>query len=339
MLFLVFLMSLNFFVHPASAWEAPVEQFYRIHIPATSQSCEKEAQLLAGKFQQQSKISVLSAKCSAVVSFKADNTDYTLYALDLTYNYPQNIKNFKIYSSYYGGSGFSRQTNNRIGFYSTFESCLNDLTYRTLEFSLNTGAVVLVSTCEKALSKYEDSYVLRIDTIGVPVTKLHSTDTLSSNFRGTALQDAVQKMVRFNGGKIVGQNKGYIYYYATKAVEPIYQSFGHMTHEACVDQLPNLAKMFANFNPGEISLGCIPSEYAPDERQNLMAVWNHFAMFNHITQPEKYYSYQECKNDKSRVLESYQKRGLKIHNALCEVDGWSSDANIYVMTVFQDLSF
>ncbi|MGZ3796241.1 MAG: hypothetical protein ACXVB1_07755 [Pseudobdellovibrionaceae bacterium] len=313
-------------------------QFYQIQIPATSQSCENEVQQLAGKFQQLAGFSPLSAKCGASTPFKAEGKDYALYSLELSYKIPQNLSHFKINSSYYGNSSLSEQRNNNIvGLYATFESCLKDLKKRTQEFEVNANAPVFSSTCERARSTYEISYVVRIDTIGELTTHLYSTSSLSEQLEHTPLQKAVQKMIRFGGGKIIELNKGYIYYYAQEPVEPQYQSFGYVTAAECAEQLPDLEKIFSGFNLAEISLGCAPSRALKDPKQDLVAVWNHFAMFNESTIAKAYVSYSECKRDKNRVMETYRKYGSHVYAAICSTDEYSFNKANYLMKVYHDL--
>ncbi|MGZ3746842.1 MAG: hypothetical protein ACXWRE_05730 [Pseudobdellovibrionaceae bacterium] len=305
------------------------EQFYRIKIPATSQSCEQEATRLAARFQKISGKVPVDSKCSGHSKIVDGKLEKQLYILD--FNYPSKGKaNELIYSSYYGYSFFNIYKNNLHGMYPALKKCLDELQYRTKEFEHNTGIAVLASTCEQATSDIEQSYVVRIDTVGIPEIRLLSTEELSKNYSESPFNKAIEKIIQANNGHIVEHTGGHFYFYSNKLIRPQHMDFGDMREGDCQQQLNDLNHMLRNLNQNELTVGCTyihqQSGYA-----TLRAVWNQFNSFDSFSAEEHYADFNECDRDKSRMLARKNAEGSKVQYALCRLKGSIEDNNGYYL--------
>ncbi|MGZ3773624.1 MAG: hypothetical protein ACXVCY_06620 [Pseudobdellovibrionaceae bacterium] len=320
-------------LHFHSAMAASNEQYYRIKVPVNNLTCEQEAANLGSHFREITGKAPTESKCSGQSRIVNGTFEQQLFILDLRYLAEGKAKD-PIHSSYYGNSFFDIYKNNLHGMYSDLKSCLNELQYRTLEFETHTHKAALASTCEQATSQMEQSYVIRIDTFGVPEIGLFSTEDLTQNYDENPFNKAIEKIILTNNGQIVGHTKGHYYYYSKNAVKPQFGDFGEMHESDCRQQLVDLQKMMRDLNQNEITLGC-SHLHQTNGYTVLRAVWNDFTYFESYYSEEHYADFNECDRDKSRVLAKKNADGFRVKNALCRVKKSVDESNeFYLMDLY-----
>lgn len=332
------LLSTLFLLSSSPAHAAPENShFYRIKVPVKQRSCEQEALALGDRYRELSKTPVLSARCGGVTKVTHQQKEYTYYILDLQYPIEENHPSPTIESTFYGRpSMMGIGANNQYGLYAHLGDCLKDLNKRTNEFFQHTQHPVLASTCEHALSDYETSFVVRIDTIGRPAVQLNVSEDFTNDYKTGPLSKAVEKMIQANKGVIVAQEDHYVYYYSKKALRPYRHTFGEMREGQCQQQLPELNKVLRRFPQKEVTTGCLAYKYPHLQFERMEAVWNQYSYLEVYREKDFYNSFEECLRDRERAIAQRQNNGFKVKAALCHLNDYlnTDDPDRYVMEVY-----
>ncbi len=318
--FMISLLLINFLVAlNLKSAAAAAGQFYRIKVPVGILNCEQEAAELGQRYSLITNTSPISVSCSGPSKIISENTEYKLFVLDLNYKTPIDYKTQEINTFYYGASFLEGQASNIQGMYSSMKECLTDRPFRVGEFEEQTKAYVLASTCEKATSSTDKSYILRVDTVGTPKVQLFSVNDSEDNFKDEIFKRSTERLINLNNGHIVSHVGGFIYYFAEQTINPRSENFGDMSQTECQEQLGAIQNIVQKHVNGQSIVGCAHYLYGGQNLVSLRALWNHFAYFDMTTPTSTYSDYNECNRDKSRVIVQSQGLGQTVLGAICRL--------------------
>ena len=314
--------------------------FSRIKVPASERSCEQVAASLHERYRELSGAAPRSVECSGTSSITNDNIRYLFYNLDLSYSLPYEKTYKQVYSSYYGVPNFGRSPNNYEGLYPKLKDCLKDLTARTIEFAKYAKTPVLISTCERARSDFDISFVVRVDTLGEPQTPLNAATDLLDREPNSPFKGAVEKMILANGGQVVAHVRDHILYFSRTYILPYRHTFGSMQENECIPQLDDVRGILHNLNQKELTYLCEVRQSVFGKYERLEAAWNRYRLLNSMTVNDVYSNFEECQKDKAFVLRQKRDNGLKTTGAICRLkDPMSSnqtEEKLFLMDVFWD---
>ncbi|MEY4617810.1 MAG: hypothetical protein RJB66_2770 [Pseudomonadota bacterium] len=303
----------------AIAAEPPTVHNYRIKVPVGALTCEQEALKLGQRFRDLNQAPATSARCSGSASLTSNGNKYSFYVLDLEYTLPKKKEKTLIYSTYYGRPLMNREPNNYQGMYLSLEDCLKELPQRSDEFSNLTKMPVLASTCEKALSEYDISYTLRVDSLGTPPLKVYTTHDFGIGRVPSTWVDAIEKIVTANKGTVVNHTDNYVYYFAPAPVTPSHKSYGVFQENECKTQLNELRSVLKDKNPAELTIRCVQYPLRTMKIERLEVLLNGYQFDHHQTIPDTYGDLKECIQEKSRILAEKKQEGLNTKGAICRM--------------------
>lgn len=311
-------------------------RFYRIKVPVHQISCEQEATKLGDRYRELSKTSALTVRCGGTTKIVNQQKEFLFYILDLQYSVPEDIVLPMIQSTYYGRPILGSGASNQYGLYSELSECLKDLSKRTKEFFEVTNHPVLASTCERAVSEYKTTFVVRIDTLGSPKIHLDVVDGFTSEFKTAPLNKAVEKIILANAGVIVAREDNFIYFYSKTTISPYRHSFGDMRKNECQRQLPELNRILKILPAKEVTTGCLSYELSEKTLERIEAVWNQFRILTSYREQEFYYGFDECLSDRERAISQWRSRGYPVNAALCVLADYlnTEEQDRYVMDIY-----
>jgi hypothetical protein len=323
----------------ASGASASVDRalgFYRVRIPATQESCAKEAENLAHRFQSMSGVPAVNPKCSATTTIQVGDKEFVIYTLDLEYplaNAP------RYHEVHYGHSDALSDSNSHFyGFYSTFESCVAGIRERKAEFEKHTGLPALSASCASSQDSISRSYVLTIDNFGAqePKQKLYTVNTANSFYFKQDLSRQITDLVLRNGGEIVGEADANIYFYSAKPFNLVKTSFGLFDDAASCASQHEAARSIVSQAVAQASYVACVNFMAPEfPKRDLIALWNGALLPYPHTFHDRYLSIQECENDKPRAIESLKTSRNVVFGAVCHPEGTlNHDPRQYTMDVY-----
>jgi len=317
-----------------SAFASSPQQIYWVRIPASQNSCEKEAGNLALRFQSMTHTENVKGVCRDTIHFQAENTNYTLYSILITFDASPF---FRINKTFFGSDvdDMDSTTGRYSGSYPTYLSCMNDLPARIQEYKTHAGLDEISAYCSLADDNAKRSYVLTIDSYGVEAQRLYSFDpkffTVSTPEMITSTSDYVQHL----GGQVVQLSGSRVFYYKEQVLE-IHSSLAAIVENSqdCTAQMPQVAKAF-NVQSSEPNAFCQPS--SDGGVYFLEVIWNGYRNLAFSTtsiDPHRYLTFSECFNDVDRVIKVYQTKGQHPTGAFCTQRGIQGNLPTYVMDVY-----
>lgn len=292
----------------AGAQTAPIISHYAVRIPATSATCQEEANLLGARFAAGTKAKVTGAKCSGIIPITAEGSNYNLYSLLLTYEgakiSPQTV--------ILGGATVSTTPGSGAGIYDTYASCLTDIDHQARNFSHATNLAIIDAFCMAVDSLGQNKYKLQMDGVGTKTNSLYVFDPKLGDYSTPNLQSDIENLVTKSGGMITKVYQGQIFYYAQYALNLSDRMLGLLSNIAeCQEQLADAAGIFTGAGAKSLIARCLTQTGSPgasvmlevihDGSSSVMEDWGY---------NNKFYSYKECMGEKARIVEDGGKSTL-----------------------------
>jgi hypothetical protein len=324
---------------PAFGDTAEINQelgFYRVRVGAAGETCEKEAEKLATRFTAMTGIKTVNPKCSATTTITAEGKNYVIYTLD--FEYP--LANAPQYQAFhYGHSDALSDSNSQYyGFYHSLESCLTEVSNRSQEFEKHTGFRALSASCSRSQNPVENSYVLTVDSFGdqAPQRRLYTANTEVSHYIKENVAGEIRRIILQSGGEIVGESGKFIYFYSAEPFRLNKMSFGLFDDAAsCATQKKAGQSILSKAEMPSFFVYCVSFMKLDSPKRDLIAIWNGQSTPYSRTVNDKYYSLQECENDKARAQESMKDPEHSIHGAICHPDDLAGTSpRHYIMDMY-----
>ncbi len=320
---------------PAHARAAETMESYRVRIPATTQTCEVEAERLAMRFSKATGFGSAKSECVSVLDYKVDEKTYALYSLALSI--PSRIMD-RLSSSVYGylDSYYPNDLGDYYGLYSTYEACIGALGDRSQEFEKHTGLMAVAAFCTRA--RVNASYVLQIDGFGKPKKKLGTFDpTFKSAMDAATKADFIQLLNKM-GAFVVADLSSRAFYYSKESLEfSRSKMLSYQPAALCSSQLAAAKDILSRLTKLQPVLACIKSAHTKDERYDLFAAWSGEQIFSQQVS-FRYLSFQECLSDQKRVLDlearDYGQRPL---GAICSLKPLAGQPEEFMMEIYKGL--
>lgn len=325
-MFSMLLIKILSLAHFSMAADSPKVFSYRIKVPVSDLTCEQEALKLGQRLRELAKITDPTAHCTGNASITSNGKKYPFYILDLTFTLPKGQIENPIQSTYYGIPTFGQELNNYDGMYLDLNDCLRELPTRTAEFTNLTKKPIFAATCEKALSEFEVSYTLRIDSIGKLEMKLMATHDFGIGKVPSIWLESIQKIIEANKGTVVGHTRNYIYFYSPTIIHPSHKSYGEYQENECQTQIDNLRAILADKNPLEVTIRCVQYPLRKMKLERLEVMLNGYQFPTTTTVNETYGDLNECLQDRERILARRNQAKEPTTGALCRMtDNFNPD--------------
>ena len=327
------ILTLAFFINglSLSAYAQTVpDNVYRVRIPGTVETCLVEAENLSIRFKLATEVAPIKTSCTAVATITAQQQEFPLYSLMLTY--PGKTKLTVLttkYGHYNGGlPGGANDVGDYYGIYGTYQSCLNDIPKRTMEFEKNTELKAVATYCTQA--KVENTYVLNIESFGKQKKKLFTFDAGVWS-KGKELENyLLTKDI-----SIVSASKTRYFYYSTAPLNLEKRTLlSYQSAETCNRQLEVAKKLVNNFDKNSMMATCVPSGQSIRSDFSLVVLFSGYGYYKTQTYSEKYVSLDECLSDTYRVVSDFTMTGNNVFGALCSFDSISSQPEQFRMEVY-----
>jgi hypothetical protein len=142
---------------------------YWVRVPATRFTCQEEASFLAQRFTEATRIPVKTSICRGVVQAKFDGVPVKLYSLLLNFDLKDKVDMYRVAV---GGYSDTFQADTKLGGYSKYEECLNQIPVQSDFFVRNTGLSVASAYCEPMNYLGTHQYTLNIEGFGQPKSRI-----------------------------------------------------------------------------------------------------------------------------------------------------------------------
>lgn len=313
-------------------------QTYRVRIPGTTKSCTEEAGQLAKRFTIATGIVPVETRCSGSAQYQNRNKSFTIYSLILSYSSPLQLTPFTIKFGHYGNLPLSgvNSTGDYYGPYTSYESCLNDLDLRTLEFEEFTKLNSVASYCSKALAS--ETYVLTIESFGKTEMNLF-TFNVDHIQKDELFQNEIKDHLISMGLQIVRNEKGRFYFYAPQSPNLVSQKLlSYQPIEICNSQINSARNIIKGITSGSSLFKCVPDKDFGELKYHLVSIYSEGRFLTNYKYREKFLTFEECTNDIARVLANENRySGRTYLGGLCSIDSSSLNIEKYKMELFSIL--
>ena len=301
----------------ASVPTVPNRQYnYLVRVPATSLSCEQEANLLLQRFLGATKITEAQGTCKEVLNVTFNKKSYSLYSLMITY---QAQSPMTPYSNTWGTTSQTGIPEGLLGgMYDTFHDCLEALPLKTQQYETYTQLPAVSAFCEVASHGHQ--FLLQVDGFGTPVNRLF---TYHPRYTSTPeLRAFIPELITKMGGQAAFTFEANSYYFAPQMLQIGEQSFGIMDSAAHCDAQTEEATNIMQ-KAGSTIMYTICTGRSGTILQAI-ADSSSYIRSDFGTYSRNYYSWSECMNDKARVLADEASMGNRPFGAICRPD-YSND--------------
>lgn len=315
---IIYLASLVFLVDGAASAFAQTQRFeYRVNFyPVSSEQCPDAARSVGEKFSQMTGLTVLQTSCQSRV----------IRTLDLVIAYEAETP-VKVVSTFdeYG---------HEQGFYPTLASCTANFQTEMQKFQEYTGLPVLAAYCytlSEIRGDYENPYVLRIESVGVPRLKpinfertiyakpLEPGPQIAERIRQASAAKGFtwpRVLVDYSGSL----NRVMLRYYGARP-KPIafLQYTAYETPEECYARIPEVKSVLTAANAEPMTMFCAQKEFWGSTLLYTLAYVQ--GTYDDKKQDNNYGTMAACDVDKSRVMGWYREsQGLDVAGAVCSYE-------------------
>jgi hypothetical protein len=314
------LVSAVLFASFASAFAAshpvPKPFSYRVQIPAAALSCDQEAQALGQRFAKATGLSVTGSVCQSTQSIEKQS----VYTLVVSYLATAQVTP---YSALYTSEGI----------FKSYVDCLAVLPAQQAAFATNTGLSILSSGC--AAASIGDGFSPYIDGIGTPSIHFYSASpSFETSLNDVAgIYDVYRAELAAAGATIVFSSRYDIFYYATARIQVTLNEITAYNTDTnqCQTESLSLQQIYASSGVTAV-VNCLAEDFAG--RTDLIVSWvgNAFPIKGDDALTSVVYSsFDECEQDKVRVVQNSLSAGTNPTGAICEEN---QVGNGFVMEVF-----
>jgi hypothetical protein len=299
-------------------------QEYWVRIPATSQSCEVEAALLAERFQKSVNVASVEKECLGVIDVQFDGVPTQLYSILVTYSSERPVVP---YSALLGGVVNYNSRSVNQGEYTTYGDCVADLVDQSANYSVQTGLTPVAAYCSPSRAGLEHRYVLQIDGFGSPKRQLQILHQNVGN-GDASLTAAFRSLVASQGAAIVRTVRDAILYYQEQSVAVRQHRFGFFSDVAqCEIQRQTVADLFKSTGSKTVPIVACQAEESAGGALWLQGAADGYAYLDGRESSVRYYTFGECMQDRARAI---RKGAL---GAICRPHLF--DSSVFVMDVYQ----
>lgn len=334
--FIFFAMMVFTFARVEAMSDNEKQLSYYIRIPAAGKSCAEEAESLALRFKQITKIENVGASCKAVNKIKNDQKEFQIFSIAVTYFSEHPVQfytaKFSEVDSVWGPNGVE-------GLFEKYEDCLRAMPAQVASYEVNTELPALISTCELGSYSHSTKYILRIDGIGKPKIGLRAFALPRHYVFDSEFVMKIKNMFVNSGLELVMEKEKSFFYYAEWPLAVQQVSLGYFSNpELCQRQIGEAISILESSGSDISDVSCLPFDNFGEKEEieplSLVAfqVGGKYISESYMDKSNVYYSFEECLGDKGRVYTEYRnRRGKDPLGAICK----DSDG-MYRMTVFEN---
>jgi len=300
----------------AAGYPAPKPFSYRVEIPAAAFSCDQEAQALGQRFAKTTGLSVTSSVCQSTQLIEKQS----VYTLVVSYLAAAQVAP---YSAVYTAEGI----------FKSYVDCLAVLPVQQAAFETNTGLSILSSGC--AAASIGDGFSPYIDGIGTPSRHFYSASpSFETSLNEVAgIYDVYRAELAAAGATVVLSGTYDIFYYAADRILITLNEITAYNTDTnqCQTESLSLQQIYASTGVSTV-VSCLTEDFAG--RTDLIVSWVGNAspiVSDHAYKSVAYSSFDECEQDKARVVQNSLSAGTNPTGAICEEN---QVGNGFVMEVF-----
>lgn len=308
-----------------------ISKEYWVRVPATRFTCQEEASFLARRFTEATHIPVKTSVCRGVVRAKFDGVSVNLYSLLLNFDLKDKVD---LYRASIGGYSDAFQADTKLGGYSKYEECLDQIPTQTDLFARNTGLSVAAVYCEPLNYLGTNQYILNIEGFGQPKARLFLFNLNSNPFNDgfdADLQNEVLGFLKSFGAEIVRTIGGVSYYYIKDSIDFNQFTFATFKNDKeCAEQIEVATSILNVLGSSRSIVRCV-TQSGPRGFALYSLSGGGRVFINENRSFTNYYSFTECMEDRARVL-SHSANEEALAGAICKEDSMTS--GIYKMIVY-----
>jgi hypothetical protein len=301
---------------------------YRVVVPAGTASCADHAQALATRFGAASGAQSVSGSCesrSAIDPNDAKSPEIDTIIVSYQ-DYQMDTPTRTIFSTdaflgtHYAGDGA----------FTSYTECLAQLAPQDKLFTQQTGLQVVDSYCQ-APTETDSGYLLTIESFGVAKAYL-SVYAVGQQEMGGASQliSAAKNAIAKAGGVVAWSNDVFVFYYTTNDASIETRDLGDFANDTdCESQTGDAVKIYT---AGGLTGA---SAFCANNVLTLVAAGADGVYDDFGYNSDKYSTFSDCMNDKTRVLANLTSTGASPLGVLCEdnIEDDNMDGS-YVMHIF-----
>jgi hypothetical protein len=321
----------------AATSQAAQSYSYQIRIPDRGQSCEAEASNLAQKFAHLAQVQVTGSSCLSSTTVVEDSGSYILHSVLVNYDAARPLRP---YSAYIGRGDMFQNPGNIVGLYSDLGSCLGEIKAESDIFTRATGLEVLAATCEPGTLGLGGDYVLHIDGVGQPAQRLYA---FSPSYPGQALSPfsaELKDLLTQSGSTLAKLVDTDLLYYAKASLNLKLDYAGSFSDESqCQSQLADARQIYLNAHDSWVKTKCSSEEIGQDtgvflHTLNVLHMGDMMVISDFGENSIHYLTFDECRKDRERVLNSLTAHGQNIYGGICRT---SMGGDQYVLEVYSPI--
>lgn len=320
-------LSSNLFaMQPPQAPELNTYQYW-VRIPQTNRTCAEEANIMGDRFAQATRAngSVVTEKiCRSVVTAPYDGAKNSLYSILITY---KATREAWAYSALFGSMDFQSTPANTNGIYAKYSDCVAGLDAQATHYETETGLVAVAAFCQPSLMG--DTYTITVQGFGEPKRRLY---VMKSAMTGEVNPELSQSMDHFLAGldaHVVFRTETHYFYYRENYLELRQNMFGDFSNPAeCAAQVATVSNIYTLGKSKQQIVACLP--WGKKMALNGLADG---VMLSYFSGDAVYYSFDECMQDRSRVMQANTGYYSNPLGAICKEDYHA--AGQYVMELYR----
>jgi hypothetical protein len=306
---------------------------YRVEVPADQASCDHAQSPVADRFATATGTQVTGVSCTQSKPFIDAGQTFDTAVVIVNYLAGSEVVP---YQAIMGGREFMGVSSNTSGAFLAYADCLKELNAETAIFTAQTSLVAVAGHCDVATDVVMPGYALTVEGFGVPQKRLYAYAEDTNYYNAPEVLQAITTAIGQSGGTVVYGDSSRLFYYSQYGVDVTVAEVGFFSvTDQCVSQQAEAQTIFVNAGLTAVSALCVASSDQDPVRGHLTVVAGGMSMANSNSGygSARYAAFDDCINDRGRVIQNETNSGAKILGAICKPN---DDDSAFVMELYFD---
>ena len=304
---------------------------YRVEVPADQAGCTRAQSNIAGLFATSTGTQVTGSSCTENKPFIDAGQQFTTAVVIVNYLAEAEAVPYR---AVMGGREFMGVSSNTAGIFATYKECLSVLSAQTGNFMPQTGLAVVAGYCDASTDSLMPGYALTLEGFGKPAKQLYAYGEDTNFYNAPEEMVAIKAAIGQMGGNEVYGDDSRVFYYNEYQIDLTITELGYFSAtEQCVAQQVEAQSIFVKAGLTAVSALCTSDSAQDETRRHLTVVAGGLSMANsnYGYGSVRYATFDDCVNDRGRVVQNETNNGSNILGAICKP---GDDAPVFVMDLY-----
>ncbi len=268
---------------------------YSVRVPAEPNlSCTEQSQKVASRLIAATAAKLVAPPTCLESLYKEGLNSFILRSIKFQYTWTTSVPNGRFYRAEYSSSTLGGEPSGEEGLYVSYQTCLNDLSSRQLEYTQHTGLQVISSGCYPATMG--EQFALRIEGFGQPKAHLLMLRLFSSIGKSSDLIDQIALVLKqANATPVAKLEEGILYYSATELFSQDVELNNLANENECLLQKTTLEKFYKKNDSAYGPSSCVSFTVLGQVFFALRGIGvGNIDLMSNDYKDEDYFSFNEC---------------------------------------------